>query len=257
MLAICLAITLLMLVIQPTTSTVTGKPLPALSRLYTIASGPWIITRGCGGIFLMVITAYLIGGEYQRGTIRIILARGVGRVQLFLSQLTAVLIIMLLLLLGWAIINILSSFLFAQSADVLKAATTEFWREMGLYMLTILINMIISILMAAAMAAVGRSLTFSMTAALSWFAADNVIGFALQNIATTTHNDVLSRLPGYLLGPILNDLPTQVGLNQLPEQGNLVQLMMSGTQTLLVILAYGIIFLVVSLLLTWKKDIKE
>lgn len=163
---------------------------------------------------------------------------------------------MLLLFLGWATINILSSFLFAQSADVLKAATTEFWREMGLNMLTILINMIISILTAAAMAAVGRSLTFSMTAALSWFAADNVIGFALQNIATTTHNDVLSRLPGYLLGPILNVLPTQIGLNQLPEQENLVQLNMSGTQALLMILAYGIIFLGVSLLLTWKKDIK-
>jgi hypothetical protein len=60
MLAICLTITLLTTLIQPATSTVTGKPLPTLSRLYNIASGPWIITRGCGGIFLMVITAYLM-----------------------------------------------------------------------------------------------------------------------------------------------------------------------------------------------------
>jgi ABC-2 type transport system permease protein len=251
MLAICLAVTLLSLIVQP------SKSLPALEHLYFTTSSPWIITRTFSGIFLMVITSYLIGIEYQRGTIRIILSRGVGRTQLLLSQLTAVLIVMLLLFLGWSIVNILSTFLIAQSVDVLKVANTEFWREMGLYLLTVLMNMFVTILMAAAMAAVGRSLTFGMTAALSWFAADNMIGFALQNVAIVTHNDFLSKLTGYLLGPILNVLPTKIGLSQIPQQGNLVDLDIGGTHALLVALVYAVIFLTVSLVVTWKKDIKE
>jgi ABC-2 type transport system permease protein len=258
MLAICLAFTLIGFALAlRTITTTTGQPIPALEQLYIKASTPWIVTRSLSGIFQMVITAYLIGVEYQRGTIRIILARGIGRVQLLLSQLTAVLIVGLLLLCGWAIINILGSFFIAQSADVLKAANPEFWREMGLYVLTILINMIITTLMAVAMAAIGRSLTFGMTAALSWFAVDNTIGFTLQLLAASPHNDFFNKLAGFLLGPILNVLPQLIGLNQLLQQGNFVNLSIGGTQALLTILAYGVLFLMVSLLVTWKKDIKE
>ncbi|GCE49824.1 hypothetical protein [Thermosporothrix hazakensis] len=46
-------------------------------------------------------------------------------------------------------------------------------------------------------------------------------------------------------------------MNTKNNQGNLVELNISGTQALLVILVYGILFLAISLLLTWKKDIKE
>lgn len=256
LLAICLAFTLLSFTLQRST-TITGQSLPALDRLYIIASMPWIATRAFGGIFQMVITAYLIGIEYQRGTIRIILSRGVGRVQLLLSQLIAVLIVGLLLLCTWAMINILGSFFIAQATGVLQAANAEFWREMGLYLFTILINMCITTLMAMAMAAIGRSLTFGMTAALSWFAADNMIGFALHNIAITTHNDFLNSLAGYLPGPILNVLPEKIGLSQLPQQGNLLDPSIGGAQALLLLLAYGVLFLIVSLLITRKKDIQE
>jgi len=257
MLAICLVLTLISFTLTLRITSVAGQPLPALEQLYITASTPWFVTRALGGIFQMVITAYLIGVEYQRGTIRIILARGVGRVQLLLSQLTAVLIVGLLLLGGWAIINILGSFFIAQSAGVLKAANPEFWREMGLYVLTILINMLITTLMAMAMAAIGRSLTFGMSAALSWFAADNTIGFTLQQIATATHNNFLSKLTGFLLGPILNLLPQLIGLKQVPQQGNFASVSDGGTQALLIILGYGVLFLVVSLFVTWKKDVKE
>ena len=258
MLAICLAFTLIGFVLAlQTTASVAGQPIPALERLYIIASTPWFVTRALGGIIQMVITAYLIGIEYQRGTVRIILARGVGRIQLLLSQLTAVLIVGLLLLCGWAIIDTLGSFFIAQSAGVLKAANAEFWREMGLYLLTILINMVITTLMAVAMAAIGRSLTFGMTAALSWFAADNTIAFTLQLLVASPHNNFFSKLTGYLLGPILNLLPQLIGLRQIPQQGNFASVSDGGTQALLIILAYGVLFLVVSLLVTWKKDIKE
>src|SRR5215471_5028 len=50
------------------------------------------------GIFLLILTPCLIGQEYQLGTIRILLARGVGRIQLLLAKLFTIIVIALILL---------------------------------------------------------------------------------------------------------------------------------------------------------------
>src|SRR5712691_9509406 len=52
------------------------------------------------GIFLLILTARVIGLEYQLGTIRVLLGRGVGRLQLLLAKLLAVVIVALTLLIG-------------------------------------------------------------------------------------------------------------------------------------------------------------
>ena len=50
-----------------------------------------------GGALLIVVTARLIGMEYSGGTIRVLLSRGVGRLQLSLGKLTAVTLVALAL----------------------------------------------------------------------------------------------------------------------------------------------------------------
>src|SRR5262249_59351907 len=53
------------------------------------------------GIFLLVVSARLVGMEYSGGTIRVLLARGTGRVRLLLAKLTALVLLGLVLLAGF------------------------------------------------------------------------------------------------------------------------------------------------------------
>src|SRR5438270_12945111 len=56
------------------------------------------------GIFLLLFGARLFGMEYSSGTIRIIYARGFGRVQLLLAKMVDLAIIGVLLLAGYAVL---------------------------------------------------------------------------------------------------------------------------------------------------------
>jgi energy-coupling factor transporter ATP-binding protein EcfA2 len=59
-----------------------------LKFFYSRVPANLTLLRVFSGIFLLILTANVIGVEYQLGTIRILLARGVGRVQLLLSKVT-------------------------------------------------------------------------------------------------------------------------------------------------------------------------
>jgi len=63
--------------------------------------------RVVSGILLLVLTSMTIGREFQYGTIRILLARGVGRLQLLFAKLTMLLLIAAALLLGFTIFTAL------------------------------------------------------------------------------------------------------------------------------------------------------
>ena len=60
--------------------------------LYYFMSATLGLQRVFVGIFLMVATARLFGLEYSNGTIRILLARGVGRLELLSAKLLAIIV---------------------------------------------------------------------------------------------------------------------------------------------------------------------
>jgi len=97
------------------------------------------------GIFLLVLTAFVIGLEYQLGTIRILLARGVGRLQLLTAKLLAVVIIALGVLIVGILYNILlmSSLLLIMvgNLNAYNAITPDFWSLAQQYTLTVLVSM--------------------------------------------------------------------------------------------------------------------
>src|SRR5579883_214434 len=57
------------------------------------------LLRAFGGMALLLIVARMIGQEYSLGTIRIVLARGVGRVQFLLAKIVAAIVCALFILL--------------------------------------------------------------------------------------------------------------------------------------------------------------
>ncbi len=221
------------------------------------------ILRIFGGIFIIIMTAYLIGMEYQYGTIRIILARGVGRLQLLFAQLLTLVLITLALIGGLILLNVLMicliMTLISGNLQALNAITPAFWSNTGLYLLAVLISMITSILMATAMSAIGRSLSFGMSAALAWFPVDNMGLLFMLLAARLTHNGFWNNITTYFLGPNLNVMPEVLLPAQLKANSIGIPPLapVDGPHTLWLTLAYAVVFAAIAIVLTWKRDVKE
>ncbi len=241
----------------------TGLLHTPLHLFYTVVQADLAVLRVFIGIFLLILTARVFGQEYQLGTIRILLARGLGRLQLLGAKLLAVVIVALLVLVAGLLLNTILTCIFvlalAGNLHAFNSLTSTFWSDTGIYLLTVMISMGVTILLAMAVSVVGRSLSFGLSAALAWFPVDNLGTFFLIIGYRLTNNNFWQNVSAYLLGPNLNQMPvavardpaitTQIGITPLVN--------VSGTHTLLVTLVYAMIFLVVSIVLTWKRDVKE
>lgn len=238
-----------------------------LDTLYGFMGGSLLVLRIFSGLFLVLVTSRLIGMEHSGGTIRILLARGVGRLQLLAAKLVALGLVALGILLGGILLDTLLSLLVlrgvAGNLDILKSLNADFWADTRVYIGTVMLSMALTILMAAAVTVVARSLAGGLAAGMSWFPADNIgtifflLGFHL------TGNTFWTLVTGDFLGPNLNVMPAVV----LPQRATLATapsdalatplVPVSGGHTLLICALYAAVFLVAMIVPTWKRDVKE
>lgn len=242
----------------------TGLDLVPLAVLYQMMTNGLLVVRVFGGTFLIILTARLIGMEYSGGTIRVLLGRGVGRLQLLGAKLLAVSLVALAILVVGVLYNgILACALLLVvrgNLSALSALDGPFWADTWLYIVSIVISMGATILMAAAVTAIARSFAAGLAAGLSFFAADNIglIFFLLAN--RVTNSDFWLKITGLLLGPNLNEMPKAL-LPGVPEnatralQGPLTYV--DGQHTLLVTAVWSVAFLAAAVALTWRRDVTE
>jgi ABC-type transport system involved in multi-copper enzyme maturation permease subunit len=248
-----------------------------VGSLYNVMEGDLSLVRIFTGIVLLVLTAHVIGLEYQYGTIRILLGRGVGRLQLLGAKVLALALVGLLLaalgvlielLFAWGLVGAL-----AGGTQPLRTLDAAYWTDVRFYALCVLISMGATLLLGVAASVVGRSLAFGLAVGLSWFAVDNLLGIPLQLMARFTHSDLWLKLTGFLLGPLLNRLPDYVAPPRLivvtgSHGPQTVAVAVSGfgiqplvdvhaMQALLVIAVYCAVFVVAAVLLTWRRDVRE
>ncbi len=215
------------------------------------------------GFFLLILTANVFGREYSLGTIRILLARGVGRLQLLGAKLLAVVLIALVVFLIGLLLNVLLSGLLlivlAGNFDSLKVLDSAFGSNTWLYLISILVSMGVTILMAMAVTVVGRSLSFGLSAALAWFPADNLGVYFLFLGYRLTKAPFWNDITAYLLGPNLNLMPSVLIPAKFKAEslGITPMVKVDSTHTLLVALVYALVFAAVAVVLTWKRDVKE
>lgn len=236
-----------------------------LNFLYTSMESNLVVFRIFGGIFLLVLTSLTIGREYQYGTIRILLARGVGRVQLLLAKLAMLALIALALLVGFtlftALLTCIQMLALVGNLNALTAITPTFWSNMGIDWLAIIISMGATILLAAAMNELGRSLTFGLSVSLIWFPIDNIGILIMNTLARVTHSDFWLNATAYFLGPLLNRLPDWLlpasGQSGFQSFGTRPAVPVSSAHALWVIGVYSLVFLVLAIIPTWKRDVKE
>lgn len=236
-----------------------------LGSYVSLMSRELTLIRAFIGIFLMIATARMVGLEYQQGTIRVLLSRGAGRVQLLGAKVLAMAITALGVFAGClalaALLALALTAIIAGDLTPFQSLTGEFWRDAGLYSVTVLISMTDTILMAVAVTVVSRSLPFGLGAALSYFAVDNFLVPLLSLVATATQNTFWTTITGYFLGPELNIMPQVVVPfyqgRPLTTIGFPPAIHYDGTHALMTALIYGIVFAAVSAVLTWKRDVLE
>ena len=214
------------------------------------------------GIVLLGLTARVIGQEYQSGTIRILLARGVGRLQLLFAKLAAVSIWALLILAAGIAVYLTFLLLTVQAWDGgtgrLSALPAGFWPDLRLRVLVLLLSEASCILLATGVSVAGRSLSIGMAVALGWFPAENLATLAIILINRVTNQDFWLHIPDYLLGPNLNVLSGTFQHDHAARPAFATPLThVSDAHIQLVVLAFGVVFLAVSMVLTARRDVLQ
>jgi ABC-2 type transport system permease protein len=273
MLVLLLGVIVLPFIIEMTAPNVkTNIQINPLHFYYNVLSISLSILRVFTGIFLLILAARTVGLEYQLGTIRVLLSRGVGRLHLLFAKLLAVALIALgLLVFGLLLDYLLTVILVAGvtgNLDSFNALNTAFWSDARIYILTILLNMGVTILLATAAAVVGRSVTFGLSAAIIFFPIDNIATIVMTLAYRITHNDFWLSITAYFLGPNLNAMAGAITngraesigstpLYGVDPAGQAHGILVDGTHTVVVALVYAAIFAVTAIVLTWKRDVKE
>lgn len=271
------ALPALFLTFAPGTKTQLSGPTPDIFY-FTVMNVDLSVLRIFVGVFALIATALLVGQEYQNGTIRVLLSRGVDRVQLLLAKLLAMSLLALGILAAGLVVVALSTLLGIQiaagSLDSLKVLNGDFWHSTWIYLLTVLISVGVSILLAACVAVVGRSLAFGVSAAIGWFAADNIGVLVMILVFRFTQNEFWEQITGYFLGPILNTMPAAVvpglPISVTAPNGAVINATFpaqvigfpplvnyDGTHALVLTLVYAVVFLAIAVALTWRRDVKE
>jgi ABC-type transport system involved in multi-copper enzyme maturation permease subunit len=215
------------------------------------------------GIFLLIVGSRLFAMEYSSGTIRIIYARGTGRLRLLLAKMLTLAIIGILLLAGYLVIagGIIALLVNAWTGSIapLQHLPNEFWQDLGMWAVVQGMSIGIVILMAAAAAGIGRSLAFAMAASLAFFPVDNfsVILEALGSRITKQDHPWLN-ISQYQLGPNLNAVLSLIEPGHHARAAFATPLQkIDGTHALVVIGAFALAFAAIAVFRTVRPDVLE
>jgi ABC-2 type transport system permease protein len=215
------------------------------------------------GIFLLIVGSRLIAMEYSSGTIRILYARGTGRLQLLLAKMLTLALIGIALLVGFAVVITAVAAVFittiSGNLDSVQRISNDFWADVGRWAAVQGLSMGIAILIAAAAAGIGRSLAFAMAASLALYPADNFSNILeVLGIRATGHDHPWVDISTYQLGANLNVLlnllePTHRARPAFAQPLMAVDL----THCLVVIGLFGLAFAVIAGVRTVRPDVLE
>jgi ABC-type transport system involved in multi-copper enzyme maturation permease subunit len=237
-----------------------------LTALYQTMGSDLLVFRVFSGAVLIVITARLIGMEYSGGTIRVLLSRGVGRLQLLFAKLLTVALIGLALLVAGLLFDALLAVIVLQlisgNLTALNALNGSFWQDTWLTIQTVMVSMSDAILLATAVTVLTRSLAAGLSVALVWFPADNIGTIFLFLAYRLTNSTFWLLITGDLLGPNLNAmaglvLPARATQAKFGSAFATPLVPVTAGHTLLVAGVYAAIFAAVAVILTARRDVTQ
>lgn len=212
-----------------------------------------------GGIFLLIMSARLVAMEYSGGTIRVLLGRGTGQLQLLGAKLLTLLLVGITLLVVFtiaAVVYVYTTVSAMEGSFSLIGNLPNAWHDLGISLLIAVLSIVVNILLASAAGVVGRSLAFAFGAALGFYPADNFGTIVLTLLNRLTNQHFWRDVTAYLLGPNLNVL----GSKLLPSQRAAFAqplVPVDTTHVLTVIGVYAAVFLIASIVLTARRDVLQ
>jgi ABC-type transport system involved in multi-copper enzyme maturation permease subunit len=215
------------------------------------------------GILLLIFGARLLGMEYSSGTIRVLYARGTGRLQLLLAKLVTLAVVGIALLAGYLVIvgTILALMVVALSGslDPIHQVSSAFWSDLGRWAVVQGISMGMAILIVAAAAGIGRSLSFAIAASLAYYPVDNFLNILeILGIRATGHSQPWTAISQYQLSPNLNVLLTLLEPSHRARPAFAAPLApVDATHALVVVSLFALVFAVIALVRTIRPDVLE
>lgn len=235
-----------------------GRQATDLDGIARAVLDPLTVTLQVGvGIPLLVLSVRVIGQEYQLGTVRVLIARGTGRVRLLLAKLAT-----LGISAAAAVVvtgPVTAGALWMVEPEAVQAAVAQapaISRDAALNLLAVALSLAACVLLGVFVATVGRSVAFGLALALVWFPLENVGLLVLPALTVFTRMPVWDAVTPYLLGGNLNTM-----VQALEPGRRVVAFLVSpepqvdGQHAVLVVAAYLAIFLAASLVLSWRRDI--
>ncbi|MFI5271774.1 MAG: ABC transporter permease subunit, partial [Ktedonobacterales bacterium] len=187
-----------------------------------------VLTGLLGVIVLTTLAGMMAGGEYGYGTVRVILARGVGRGQFVLAQAAALAVLALAAAALMVLLGTLVGFTIGPLlGGTLPALTTGAIGEVLLVWLALAVQLFGYTSIALFMATLGRSTAAGIGFGLGYFVAEGVIGGLLSIVALlfATHPniaDFIRHIPDWFFGNNASYLIGRVGQSPLsiaPQSG--------------------------------------
>lgn len=214
------------------------------------------------GIFLLIVSARLVGMEFTGGTIRVLLGRGAGRLRLLFAKLAALLLLGLALLAGFLILTVAAVYLsvvsWEGSASRLASLPAHVWTDLWISILIAIASIVAAVLIGSTAALLGRSLAFGLAAALAFFPADNLLTIVSMLLHQLTHQHLFLDFTTYLLGPTLNALPHVLETDREGRAAFATPLLaVSATHAGLVVLGWMVGMLVVTIAVLRSRDVLE
>ncbi|MDQ6898223.1 MAG: ABC transporter permease [Candidatus Dormibacteraeota bacterium] len=223
----------------------------------------WTTTFQMGsGILLLIVAARLMGMEYSAGTLRILLARGEGRLQLLAAKLLVLLALGLLLLAGYVVLigayTAGTVIVLHGNLDPLRSLPAVVWQNLGLAALVQVVSIVCAVLLGTAAAVLGRSLAFAVGVAMSFYPADNFGALVLILLRSATHQSFWTKPSDVLLGANLNVLLQTLEPDHSTRTAFAVPVdHVDATHALLVIAAWAMLFLGGSIALLLRRDVNQ
>ena len=215
------------------------------------------------GIFLLIVGARLIAMEYSSGTIRILFARGTGRLHLLLAKMFTLALIGVMALVGYVLVvgAILALLITSWTGGLepVHRISNEFWGDMGRWALVQGMSIGVAILLAAAAAGIGRGLAFAIGASLAFFPADNFL-VIIEELASraTKHDHPWLDISQYQLGPNLNIVLNLIESGHHARPAFAIPLTpVDATHALAVIGVYAAGFAVIAVVRAVRPDVLE
>jgi len=214
-------------------------------------------------IFLLVFGSRLLGMEYSSGTIRILYARGTGRLQLLLAQLFTLAVVGVLLFAGFLLLvgTILALMILSLtgSLDSVQQISNVFWADLGRWAMVQGISIGLAILIAAAAVGVGRSLAFGIAVSFAFYPVDNFLTILeILGIRATGHTQPWTAISQYQLSPNLNVLLNllEPGHHARPAFASPLA-PVDATHALAVIAAFALAFALIAVVRATRPDVLE